>query len=341
MSFISITVLLFTNCRGDNAAPERFDRFALGTVCQITLYESNGGDKAEKAFDEVTRLENILSRHIASSEIGRLNVLSAEAAACGEEYVSAELSGETAEVLRLAMDYAGETEGRFNPAVGPLVDLWGIGTDNARIPGIGEIEAVLPLLDWRDISLDNKKVTIRSGMSLDLGGIAKGYAADRIEEILRKEGTKRAIINFGGNVLVMGGKPDGSLWKIGLQNPLTERGDYLGILSLKAMSMVTSGNYERYFIENGVRYHHILDSETGYPVDNSLAAVTIVTEKSADADGLSTSLYSMGLEEGMAFAESHDYFEAIFITKDNLVYVSSGLKDNFSLTNGDFTLSNL
>ena len=338
---IFITILLFTNCSRGEASPERFDRFALNTLCQITLYEEDSAAMAEAAFDEVDRLENTLSRHIATSELGRLNGLASEALEKGEDSVSMELTAETADLMRLALGYAAETKGRFNPAVGPLVDLWGIGTENARIPGKEEIDGVRPFLDWKNVVLEGNVVTIKSGMSLDLGGIAKGYAADRIKEVLEDMGARRGIINFGGNVLVMGNKPDGALWNIGLQNPLAARGDYVGILSLEAMSMVTSGNYERYFEVDGVRYHHILDSATGFPVNNNLAAVTIVTPLSAQADGLSTSLYSMGLEEGMAFAEDHDYFEALFITKDNRIYMSSGLKDSFRLTNGDFTLSNL
>jgi len=335
---IFIIVLLFTQCSQTPSEPLRYERFALGTVCQITLYDRIPDEKVDAAFSELDRIEHLLSRHIETTEIGRFNTLSREAESSEVSFV---FSDDAAELINAALDYAGQTGGRFNPAIGPLVDLWGIGTENARVPGQDEIDRVLPLLDWTKLKMEGNELTAPAGTSLDLGGIAKGYAADRISAFLQDEGIDRGIINFGGNVLVMGGKPDGSLWKIGLQNPRTERGDYVGVLSLKAMAMVTSGNYERFFEQDGKRYHHILDSDTGYPVDNNLAAVTIVTPLSVNADALSTSLYAMGLKEGMAFAESHDYFEAIFITKDDLIYPSSGVGKSFRLTDQDFTPSNL
>ncbi len=329
---------MFTQCASPAAEAQRYERFALGTVCQITLYEKGADGKVDLAFEELDRIEQLLSRHIETTEIGRFNALSARAA--GEEVIFT-FSEEAAGLIDLALEYARITEGKFNPAVGPLVDLWGIGTDNPRIPAREEIDHVMPLLDWTRLKLEGTTLTAPGGTSLDLGGIAKGYAADRISRFLQDEGIDRGIINFGGNVLVIGTKPDGKLWNIGLQNPHTSRGDYVGILSLQAMAMVTSGNYERYFEQDGVRYHHILDSETGFPVDNNLAAVTIVTPLSVNADALSTSLYGMGLEKGMAFAEGRDDFEALFITKDDRIYMTSGLRESFRLSNGDFTLSNL
>jgi FAD:protein FMN transferase len=330
-------LLFFTQCKVSHTDPQRYNRFVLGTVCQITLYEEGKDGVVEEAFGELSRIESVFSRNIDTSDIATFNRESEESVGTFS-YV---FLPETAGVLSRALEYANTTGGLYNPAVGPLVDLWGIGSESARIPSQDEIDRILPILDSKDLILENGFIRAKAGMSLDLGGIAKGYAADRVKAVLEKAGIERGIVNLGGNVLVMGSKEDGSLWNVGIQNPLSERGDYIGIISMESTSMVTSGNYERYFEEDGIRYHHILDSSSGYPIANNLAACTVVTPQSIDADALSTSLYSMGLEEGMAFTEASDYFEALFVTKDNKVYLSSGLGKSFKLTNEDFILSSL
>jgi thiamine biosynthesis lipoprotein len=177
-------------------------------------------------------------------------------------------------------------------------------------------------------------------MKVDLGAIAKGYAADEVARILKENGVKHAIINLGGNVMTIGGNPNGKPWRIGIQDPYNPRGEYLGILPIKDKTVVTSGTYERYFIENGKRYHHILDPDTGYPTDNKLDSVSIITDKSIDGDGLSTSTLLLGLDEGMKLIEKLENVEAIFVTSDKQVYVSSGLKKDFTLTNPAFKLAN-
>ncbi|MDC7223604.1 MAG: FAD:protein FMN transferase [Spirochaetales bacterium] len=310
----------------------------MGTVCQFTLYDEGSEEAAEKAFDELARIESVFSRNLEDSDVSRFNQLSEER---GEGSFTYQLFDETAEVLSVALEYGYLSEGRYNPAVGPLVDLWGIGTEAAHVPTQAEIDRVLPLLDLSQLTLSGSELQAQAGMMIDLGSIAKGYAADRVRMILEEEGMERGIINLGGNVLVFGEKPDQSLWRIGIQNPQSDRGDYVGIVSLNEVSMVTSGNYERFFEVAGKRYHHILDGTTGFPVENELAACTIITARSLDADALSTTLYSMGLEKGMAYTESEEFFEALFVTKDNRVYVSSGLEENFKLTSEDFILSNL
>ena len=178
-------------------------------------------------------------------------------------------------------------------------------------------------------------------MGLDVGGIAKGYAADEVARILTEHGVEHALLDFGGNVVVVGTKVDGSDWRIGIQNPDPDasRGAFIGVLPATDLAIVTSGPYERYFIEDGVRYHHILDSTTGYPVWNGLQSVTIVNEASIRADALSTAVFSMGLVDGMSFVESHDGVEAIFIDEDDKVYVSSGLSSLFVLTDDNYRLA--
>ncbi|MDI3535253.1 MAG: FAD:protein transferase, partial [Thermosediminibacterales bacterium] len=194
---------------------------------------------------------------------------------------------------------------------------------------------------YNSVLLNSKEKSImlkKEEMMLDLGGIAKGYAADEVSKILKENHVKHAIVNLGGNVLAYGNKPDGSKWRIGIQKPFAPRGDYAGVVSVINKAVVTSGIYERYFEENGKIYHHILDPETGYPVENNLMSVTIITDKSIDADSLSTSVFAMGLKEGLNLIEKLDNTEAIFITKDSKIYLTSGLKNSFKLTDNSLNI---
>ena len=167
---------------------------------------------------------------------------------------------------------------------------------------------------------------------MDLGGIAKGYAGDEAIKIYKKYGIKSAYINLGGNVVVLGTKPDGKPWRIGVQNPRAENGFYIGIVEVADKAVVTSGDYERFFEENGKRYHHILDPKTGRPADSGLISSTIVTDVSMDADALSTAAFVLGLEKGRALVESLEGVEAIFVTKDKEVYVTDGLRNSFTFS---------
>lgn len=176
------------------------------------------------------------------------------------------------------------------------------------------------------------------GQAIDLGAIAKGYAGDEVKRILTNNGIDTAFVNLGGNVVTIGTKLDGSPWRIGIQNPLDERGSHLAIIEIKDRAVVTSGNYERYFIEDGKKYHHIMNPKTGYPAEEGIISSTIVSDSSIDADALSTSLYVMGLEKGLSLIEKMENVEAVIITDDNKVYITAGLKDSFKLTNPKFDL---
>jgi len=227
--------------------------------------------------------------------------------------------------------------------VGPLVKLWGIGTEHARVPSKAEISKILPLVDYRQIELDEKNNSVflkRPGMSIELGGIAKGYAADEAVKVLRQNGVKHGTVDLGGNIIVIGTKPDGKLWKIGIQNPFFKtRGSIVATVEVADKTLVTSGPYERYIEKDGKIYHHILDTRTGFPVENELMSVTIIAESSIDADALSTTVFAMGLEEGMDFVESIENIDAIFITKDYKVYTTSGVENlNFKIVDKQFEL---
>jgi thiamine biosynthesis lipoprotein len=231
--------------------------------------------------------------------------------------------------------------------VGPLVSLWNIGPETGRVPGEDEIADALALVNWRHLLIDREAGTVflrREGMAIALGAIAKGYAADEAARIAREAKVKRAVFDFGGNIAVLGWreKKGGEQlpWRIGVQNPLkeNERGAYIGILQVHNTSVVTSGVYERFFESDGKRYHHILSTTDGYPVDNGLISVTIVTAGSTDADALSTTVFALGFEKGKALIDSIPDTEALFIFDDNSVRITAGLAEIFSLTNKEFIL---
>jgi len=220
-----------------------------------------------------------------------------------------------------------------------LVSIWGIGGENPRVPSQAEIDDALALINWRNVELNSERSSVflkQAGMSLDLGAIAKGYAADEAAAIIRRAGLKRAIIDLGGNILTYGEKRDKTPWKVGLQTPLEDRGAYFGIISGPEQSTVTSGVYEKFFEVDGKRFHHIFSPFDGYPAKNSLLAVTIIAKFSIDADALSTAVFVLGYEKGRALIESLEGTEAVFVFED--LSVRQTQKTGLALTNENFIL---
>ena len=206
-----------------------------------------------------------------------------------------------------------------------------------------EIDETIKKIDYSKVKMNpsTKEVFLsQEGMILDLGSIAKGYAADEIVEILREEGVNQAIIDVGGNIYAMGLKNGDKNWKIGIQNPFNERGSIVGTIEISDKTVVTSGVYERFIKKDGVKYHHILNPSTGYPYETDIAGVSIITDKSIDADALSTLIFTKGLSEGLKFVETLENVDAIFITNESEVYITKGIKDNFKISNESFKLSN-
>ncbi|WP_054957415.1 FAD:protein FMN transferase [Paenibacillus dakarensis] len=322
------------NQKTEITEPIKKSYYIFDTIVQVKVYDSRITNRHFEEIDELLkRIDTEMSRTNDKSELYNVN------ANAGIKPV--QVSEDTFKVIQKAYDYSKLTEGRFDLAIGPLVSLWNIGNEGAHVPDAGEITKLIPLSQYQQIELnpDNREVFLKEkGMILDLGGIAKGYAADEIAKYLTDNGFHSAIIDLGGNVLALGQKPGGRQWTIGIQDPDLTRGNPIGNLKVQNQTVVTSGIYERFFEENGKYYHHILDSETGYPVDNDLSSVTILTEKSIDADALSTSIFSMGLTRGLEFAEQLDHVEVLFITKDKKVYITSGMEDILTMTNDDYTL---
>lgn len=307
--------------------------FIFDTLVTVKVYSDQVEDRHFEAIEVILKdIDNTMNRQLKGSEINQVNQHA------GLDAVR--VSAETFLVVQKAMEYAAQSGGRFDPTIGPLVDLWGIGTENAKRPDETTLTQAINLVNYEDVRLDKTQQTIqlnRPDMSIDLGAIAKGYAADQVAEYLRSEGFESAIIDLGGNILAMGTKPNSELWTIGIQNPESKRGDNIGTLRVNNKTIVSSGVYERFLLLDGVHYHHILDPQTGYPVSNNLLSITIVTNRSIDADALSTTVFSMGLEKGLAFVESLEDVDAFFITNEREIYISNGFADELNITNASYS----
>lgn len=328
-------VLFFSACAPRAQGEVSRTDYVLGTVCSIRLIEGGSAKTNDEIFERLRQIEDRMSANKDGTEIAAVN-----AAAGGPAPVK--VSADTFYVISKALEYAKLTQGAFDPTVGPLVKLWNIGSEGAKVPPKDAIAAAVKLIDYRKVEMDPNNLTVRlkaPGMRLDLGAIAKGYSADEIAAICERHNVKAAVIDLGGNVLVYGAKKDGSPWRVGVQDPKSDRGEYLGLVTGKSMTVVTSGIYERFFIENGVRYHHILDTKTGYPANNGLVSVSIVAGRSIDADGLSTSVFALGLVNGMKLVKSLPGVYAIFVDDKDRVFLSPGANKIFSLTNKGYTLS--
>ncbi|AGK99905.1 FAD:protein FMN transferase [Desulfoscipio gibsoniae] len=331
-------IFLAFSCAGcsttEKQEPYTARDFKLDTEIIITIEDSQAPKICSHILQRITQIEKKMTLFSNDSEIARLN------AQAGLK--SVEVSTDTHYVLSRAVFISTLTQGAYDPTIGPLVKLWDIGSGLATVPSATGIQKAKALVDYKSLQINNDSgpsvLVTRPGQVVDLGGIAKGYAGDEAKRILLEHGVLRGIINLGGNVMAIGSKKDGSPWRVGIQNPLAPRGTYLGIVYVTDKAVVTSGGYERYFIKDGRRYHHIIDPATGYPADNSLISVTVVTKMGIDADALSTGAYVLGLTEGMKLIDSLDGVEAIFVTNDKKVYISQGLKNNyFQLTDEDFS----
>ncbi|WP_110943219.1 FAD:protein FMN transferase [Inediibacterium massiliense] len=332
--YIFILLIFLSGCSKE-IKPVEDSSYMLGTYLKITIWtddEQQGRQIIKKCFDRIQEIEKKMSINLEDSEINKINHAS------GENFIK--VSQDTSEVLKKSLIYGELSKGAFDPTTGKLVELWGIGTDRERIPSQEEIENALQYVDYHLIKQKDEKYfkLEKKGMRIDLGGIAKGYAADEVYKILKKEKIEHALINLGGNIYAVGNKLDGSHWKIGIQDPLQKTGTHMGTLEISNQAVVTSGNYERFFIQNNQRYHHIIDPYKGYPAENGIISATIVTDQSMDADALSTATYILGVDEGMKLIESLENVECILITQDKGVYVSSGLKEKFNITNEKFQL---
>ena len=305
--------------------------FVLGTLCTITLYDKGRPQVYRSIFSRLQQIEDLMNTHAEGSDVDRINK------SAGIEPVK--VHDDVFEVIERALYYAEISGGALDLTVQPLVSLWDIGGEHPRVPAQEEIDNVLPLINWRYVELDKENKTVflkKPGMALDLGAIAKGYAADEAAAIIRKARIPRAVVDLGGNILTVGEKEDKSLWRIGIQNPRDSRGAYIGVVQVKEKTVVTSGVYERYFVQDGVRYHHIFSPQEGFPVRNGLLSVSIIGDSSMDADALSTAAFVLGYEKGRALIESLEGVEAIFLFEDQTIRMSTGV--DFVLRDDNFRI---
>jgi thiamine biosynthesis lipoprotein len=338
--FPALSLLALFLVFGCSNGPAAESEFVLGTVCTVDLYGRGSRAQYRAVFARLKELEGILSANREATDLDRVNRASGQAAVPVKQ--------ELIDVLKKALYYAEMSGGAFDPSVGPLVKLWGIGTDAPRVPSGEEIAGALALVDYRDIEILETDKTDktggavflkRQGMALDLGAIAKGYAADELVKLLAQEGITMGLIDLGGNIFAYGERKRGKPWRIGIQDPRDQRGAYIGVLELNNKSVVTSGVYERYFEDGGRRYHHILSTSTGRPAETGLLSVTIAAGSSADADALSTAAFALGWEKGRRLIGAVPEAEGIFVFEDLSVRITPGIKDTFSLTNGDYRLT--
>lgn len=302
-------------------AHESVQTFAMDTVMIFSAY-GEGGTKATLAAEaEVQRLDALLSRTREDSEISRVNATTG---------APTRVDPEVAGLIEESLAVHSATGGYFDITLAPVSDAWGFTKDAHRVPSQSELDALLGIVGMERMSWGNGEITLSPGMAVDLGAIAKGYASDRVADIFRMNDIPSGMVSLGGNVWVCGGKPDGTPWRVAIQDPKQSDG-YAGVLSLRDCFAVTSGGYQRFFEENGKTYHHIIDPATGYPAESGLTSVTVVSaESGALCDALSTALFVMGEEKALDFWRSGPYdIELVLVTADDRVVVTDGLRDVF------------
>ena len=299
--------------------------FAMDTFMTFTAYGEHGEEAVQACVDEVNRLDALLSTGIETSEVSILN-----------KEGSAEFSEDARYILERAMDVYERTSGLFDYTIYPLMHLWGFPTQEYHVATEEEIAEILPYVNASQVTLEGNTVTLGQGQKMDLGAIAKGYTSARLVQVMSECGVKSGMVNLGGNVQTLGVKPNGKKWNIGIQDPTKQTGEVLLVIATSDEAVITSGGYERFFEQDGKTYIHIVDPKTGYPVENDLSSVTIVSGDGTLADALSTSLFLMGKEKAIEFWKAnHEEFETILITSDGAIAVTEGLAPYVSY-DGDY-----
>lgn len=325
--------LVLTGCSPVSAQPDATPApepksqvgFYFDTVVTMTVYTDDESLLAD-VQKECQRYDQLLSKTAEDSDVWRINHSQGQRVA---------VSDETREILEKALEYSRLSDGAFDVTIEPCVALWDFSEDSDKtLPDEKALAQAAERVDWQQVDINEDGVLLPEGVTIDLGAIAKGYITDRIADFMRQRGVESGYLNFGGNVLTIGGKPNGEPWSIGIRDPKAPGGqDIIGAVKSRDMAVVTSGIYERGFDLDGVRYHHLLDPATGWPVQNELAGVTIVAEDAFDADALSTTVFNLGLEAGVDFVEQLEGVEAIFVTGEDDLIWTSGLEEQFTPMN--------
>ena len=345
-------MLLFTGCENITDAdtsitgnePISISSIKLNTAVQITIYDSQDKALLDDCLALCDKYELVFSRTNEKSELYKLNHrkdTSDKDTNTDRQTTPYPVSG-TADTWHISEDLASllsqglsitrESDGAFDIAIAPLTSLWDFTAEDPKVPDDAAIQKALPLCSSDGVTIDGQDITLPSDdIQFDVGAIAKGYIADRMKDLLVKKGVKSAIINLGGNVLCIGSKPDGTPFKVGIQKPFADRNETEAVMDITGKSVVSSGIYERCFKQGGKLYHHILNPQTGYPYENGLISVTIISDQSVDGDALSTTCFALGLEDGLKFAEKKGV-QAVFITEDYELHYTDGFQDEINVT---------
>lgn len=327
MIFTVTLIITQTGCGGVEKISK--SSYYMDTICEITIYdmeemsEENANAAIDSAFSLCADYESLISATREESDIYKINEAGGDAVSC---------DGDTIELLQLGIKYGDLSEGKFDITLGQVTDLWDFHAEEPKVPAAADVAAALKAVDYQQIQIDDNQVSMTDAKGkINLGGIGKGYIADRAAEHLESLGVYSAIINFGGNIVAIG-ENDGNPFKIGIKDPNNANGDVLGAVSVNDATVVTSGVYERCFEQDGKIYHHILDVKTGYPVDTDVMSVTLVAAKgrSADCDALSTTCLILGVEEGMKLIESVGGIDAVFVDAEGNITQTEGM-NNFEL----------
>lgn len=338
LKIIILLILIFSqivlvSCKQGEMEQEPITKtdFALDTMISITVYDSKDEEILNEAMDLVAKYEGIYSRTLETSELYLLN--NRTLPSVDNNLYTYEISNELSEIMNYGLKYSQISDGAFDITIEPLSSLWDFKSKDPRVPDGRLIEESVSKIGYEDIELDGDRITLKNDYTrIELGAIAKGYIADIVKEYLISKGVNSAIIDLGGNILCVGEKPNGESFKIGIQKPFADRNEVIAAMDIKDKSVVTSGVYERYFKVGDKTFHHIINPETGFPYNNNLISVTIVSDRSVDGDGLSTSCFALGLDEGMALVDSLDDTYAIFITKDYEFHYSKGFFEDIEVT---------
>lgn len=332
--FLLSTAAFLAGCHKSHNDVSATSFESMNTFMKIKCYGENSQKAVRRAEECVKELETLFSATNPQSTLFALNKSLAQDATrpASPTIVIAQTDLLVASLLDDALLIAEATDGAFNPCLRPITTLWGFSRSkkengNHRIPSAPEIAAALQSTDYTKVKANkaNGQITAPQGTQFDFGGIAKGYAGDSVVAILKKEGVANALIDLGGNIVAMGGKPDGSPWSIGIRNPFEE--GVCAVVKIADGHVITSGGYERYFVaKDGTRYCHIMDGKTGYPVNNDLASVTIIGKSGTTADGYSTALFVMGLSKALEYHELHKDFDYIIIDTNHKIHASVNIE---------------
>ena len=337
-----LTISICSSCASQKNKYYEKSNIVMDTAVTLSANGEKSKEAVEESFKKLDEINEMASASISTSDVYKINSSS------GKNYVK--VHPETLKMIETSIKYSKLSDGAWDITLGPIINLWGIGTDNERLPSDEEIKAKLPLVGYEKISINENDSSVmlqKERMAIDLGGIAKGFAADEVLKIYKKYNIKNGLINLGSSsIYALGKNKDNNEWSVGIKHPRSEDpNEYMGIIKLSNESLSTSGDYERCFIKDNKRYHHIIDPKTGYPVDNGVMSDTIVIDGGTPDNGmlsdiLTTTVFALGPEKGINLINNLSGVSCEITTSDYKVYTSNGFKDRIADLNKEFKFAN-